>query len=327
MNIGDIIDASCLMLGNYDRAKTQSGSIDLGIIAANNARRYAEKRHDWSQSIVSGEIRIDPVTGGSASSMRVPTWTTPLSTSASGSLTTYGTIGQLVNATWLSNVEEITLTAGGVVVTPETVQVVAKSFDGDVTAVYFLSGLSGAIEATDELVNAVFANTQGATVNIKSFLNFWHADRQLPIKFMDAKLFGHRRQDQELENELMDYERYQTDEGSQHRSLRTVLIRGGQLWLDPMPTDTYDIKVDAYKWFSDYTSDSDTDFFTDKGQDYMLHAVAVELNRLAQRWVPRQEGSLAPPTKERDLALATLIQQDVMMTESGRRGDHYDDDY
>ncbi len=72
--------------------------------------------------------------------------------------------------------------------------------------------------------------------------------------------------------------------------------------------------------FTDIASipvDDLTDYFLLHGFAYMQWATVVELNHLIQRFVPRQEGSIGPPTKERDVQLALLINNDVYATESG----------
>lgn len=60
-----------------------------------------------------------------------------------------------------------------------------------------------------------------------------------------------------------------------------------------------------------------TDYFLTHGFAYMQWATIVELNHLIQRFVPRQEGSLSPPTKERDVQLQLLINNDCFASESG----------
>lgn len=61
-----------------------------------------------------------------------------------------------------------------------------------------------------------------------------------------------------------------------------------------------------------------TDFFLQYGFEYMQWATIVEVNHLVQTFVPRQEGSLAPPEKLRDLAFANFMTWDSYMRESGR---------
>lgn len=98
-----------------------------------------------------------------------------------------------------------------------------------------------------------------------------------------------------------------------------VLTFGGKVYMYPTNlTQDVNVVFDAYVWqplFDDLEAVSP---FLQYGFEYMQWATVVEANHLFQTFVPRQEGSLPPPIKERDDALRRLIDWDVYQYESGR---------
>lgn len=97
-----------------------------------------------------------------------------------------------------------------------------------------------------------------------------------------------------------------------------IYLLGNSFEMSPQPTTAKTIYCSAHLWFDDYTDDADTDWFLDKGQEYMQWACVVELNHIFQTYVPRSEGSLSPPTKARDEALSKLVEYNNFQVESGR---------
>ena len=71
---------------------------------------------------------------------------------------------------------------------------------------------------------------------------------------------------------------------------------------------------------------STTDYFLQRGFPYMMWATICELNYLIKRFVYRQEGNLTAPTKERDEALEALIADDSYAVESTNYHDIRDDE-
>jgi hypothetical protein len=76
--------------------------------------------------------------------------------------------------------------------------------------------------------------------------------------------------------------------------------------LVPAP-DMADVAIDGSFWLPDYVEDTDTDFILEHGFDFMTWQTVIDVNHLLQKFIPRQEGTLAPPTKSRDEALGALI--------------------
>lgn len=97
----------------------------------------------------------------------------------------------------------------------------------------------------------------------------------------------------------------------------TAVFQNNSLSLFPPSTAALDIVIDGNRWLADYTDDTGTDFIMERGAQFMLWAAVCEVNLLFQTFVYRQEGSLQPPTAERDAALQVLMDWDSYLTSSG----------
>lgn len=97
----------------------------------------------------------------------------------------------------------------------------------------------------------------------------------------------------------------------------TAIVHGTKIALSPISDETVPVAVTGYVWADDYVDDTSTDWFLDRGFAYMQWATICELNHMLLKFVPRQEGTLAPPEKNRDLALESLIVVDSYSTEGG----------
>lgn len=97
-----------------------------------------------------------------------------------------------------------------------------------------------------------------------------------------------------------------------------INLHGRKIFTYPYNTEDVLLYVDVNRWLQDYLLDSDTDQFLVHGFEFMQWATIVETNRLLQRFVIRQEGNLPPPTAERDRALQDFIEWDIYQTEADR---------
>lgn len=77
-----------------------------------------------------------------------------------------------------------------------------------------------------------------------------------------------------------------------------------------MPEQDATVVLEGNRWMAPYEDDEDTDFLLQDGFDFMMWATIVELNHLNQKFVPRQEGSLPPPVHARDEAWMSLVAHD-----------------
>jgi hypothetical protein len=92
-----------------------------------------------------------------------------------------------------------------------------------------------------------------------------------------------------------------------------LTIAGRFAHLNPVSTQQ-DLIISGQVWMEPYTSQTDTDFLLQNGFEYMMWAVIVEMNHLLLKYVPRQEGTLSPPTNARDAAFNALVLWDSHST-------------
>lgn len=105
--------------------------------------------------------------------------------------------------------------------------------------------------------------------------------------------------------------RYRKDLTTDQDARRTqVVVRGDYLHLDPGSSESVSLVVDGYRWMADYTADADTDFFVLHGTTFMMYSAMCEVNHLIKAFVPRTEGNLPPPTRERDEQFGVLLDWD-----------------
>lgn len=90
--------------------------------------------------------------------------------------------------------------------------------------------------------------------------------------------------------------------------------QGSKLYLAPASQFTFPVTVqlDVVNWLSDYTGDSDTDFITTYGSDFLMWQGVLELNKYWKQFTARTEGNVNEEevAQFRDTALAALIQWD-----------------
>lgn len=97
-----------------------------------------------------------------------------------------------------------------------------------------------------------------------------------------------------------------------------VVTNGTSISFHPAQTNALVIRMDAYKWFDDYTADSNTDWFTIHAADYLMWQGIVEANHLTESFAYRQDGNLPPPEKHAERCLQEIIFNDSMEHETAR---------
>lgn len=115
--------------------------------------------------------------------------------------------------------------------------------------------------------------------------------------------------------------RYPSDAEISSSVCRRRLVQvGQQIFSYPLGTtgQLSKLRLNAYTWMAEYIIGTETDFMTEHGHDYLKWSAIVEVNYLHQKFVPRQEGNLAPPTTLADQALAALISWDEYVVETAR---------
>lgn len=105
----------------------------------------------------------------------------------------------------------------------------------------------------------------------------------------------------------------------------SVVQRGRKLFLYPgfsgQDPQSITLYIDGYGWLNPYGSVEDVtepeDFIVENGLAYLQWATICELNKMFATFVPRQEGNLSEPTKERDEALKQLVLWDDYLEVEG----------
>lgn len=93
----------------------------------------------------------------------------------------------------------------------------------------------------------------------------------------------------------------------------TLAYQNGQtIFLHPF-TSTTTVRMNVCRWMPDYTTGSDTDFFTAYGPEVLQWAAVLEVNKYFRKFAEKQEGNIDEVAVKtmRDEALRTLIEWDV----------------
>jgi hypothetical protein len=141
----------------------------------------------------------------------------------------------------------------------------------------------------------------------------------IPLDFTRADIpIERERTELEFSDNLWPSNRYPSDADLLARGTASSIIqRGRTLFLYPGFTDSavdtsVDLTIEGFAWLPDYeTINPDAvapeDFIVENGYAYLQWAIICELNQIFQKFVPRQEGNLPPPEKQRDAALQRLL--------------------
>lgn len=219
--------------------------VDLLLLALNNARKVAEKFHDFSICRKRGYLSV----------LTSANWTTP---------------------TWFS------------VPTPTVVMRKVKNWFLRVEG----TGASGEFGGVDRAIRAISQDQVSALYSRQDY-------RDAPLN--PALRYASDSDANSIEQPLM---------GQTY-----VIIDGRRVLLYPTPTVAQVVVVDGFHWWTDWTVDADTDWWTDYGAEFLIYRAMVEANRLVTQFVGNQEGNLAPPQKEADRSLAELVSLDMDSTD------------
>jgi hypothetical protein len=98
-----------------------------------------------------------------------------------------------------------------------------------------------------------------------------------------------------------------------------LLHEGDDYWIhsDAGTSDTvYDLRLNIQEFVAPYTSDDDTDFFTEYAHTYLFwHAIIVG-NAMVGVFLPRQEGALDVPQAQLESSWAALLDWDNALVQS-----------
>jgi len=146
-------------------------------------------------------------------------------------------------------------------------------------------------------------------------------DNYQPIRTISRKLAARRMRDSlDLRQVLDDDYRYLAD-GEKPTYLYQMAVVHGD-WLEFVPKYEGEIRIDGNKWAEDWAGlDDDGGPWLTFGFDFLQWQVILELNHMLQVFVPREEGSLAPPEKMRDYAWQNFIEWDSAHADSNLQPD------
>lgn len=99
-----------------------------------------------------------------------------------------------------------------------------------------------------------------------------------------------------------------------------AIIDGHVLKIYPTPTEEVEVTVKGYAWMDNYVwpaGSETTDWLINNGFDFLQWQSIIEMNHIVKIFVPRQEGSLAPPERLRDAAWESLLVCDSVGIEGG----------
>lgn len=312
-------------------------SVDLFLVALNNALRNAQLLHSFELSRVSATLAIDGATGGALAdaviSGAVSEIFTVTSTAAAGNYTRQGSFSGyplyvLAGATTyflFYNADAATyvistilttgaLTTGWVPATDLTQPTGSYSTNvGGTTGTATVALASVATWAgLKEVVAIRRSNVDGTTVP----LDFTRAD--IPIE--------RDRTHRELNDYYDPRERYPSDADILNSGDNTSIIqRRGTLFIYPTPTvvssDDLNVVLEAYAWLPTIdavgtSAAADPNFLLTYGADWLQWSIIEELNYRFQTFVPRTEGNLGTPTDLKNEAWRNLLLWDSYMIDS-----------
>lgn len=312
-------------------------SVDLFLVALNNATKNALLGHNFEMSRVTATLDIDGTTGGSLDSAvisgSVNETLTVTSTAAAGTYLRTGGFGGYplyvlegatsyflyFNAAAASYVIATTLTTGALTdfwlpATDLTEPVGSYVGQGAAagTAVVTVA-TSAAWPSLKEVVAVQRVQADGSHVP----LDFSRAD--IPIER------------DRTSRELADYydarERYPSDADILNNGDNTAIIqRRRSLFVYPPQLNTatgdpLSVRLEAYAWLPTFdavggVNATAPNFLFEHGADWLQWEIILELNYYFQTFVPRQEGVLAPPIQARDTAWRNLLLWDSYMVDS-----------
>lgn len=156
------------------------------------------------------------------------------------------------------------------------------------------------------------------TYDLKSISHVWRVatdGTKYPVRWMTRAKWVTEKMDilNKIGRTSLDEERYPYDGLNQDQcwdSTVYVLV-GNRLVCEPPNTEEISLVIDGQAWMTSYAMTThETDWLADKGKAFLMFAAICEANLLIQTFVPRQEGSLPPPTAERDTHFTALMDWD-----------------
>lgn len=312
---GPAILDSTLDLGG-DASARATKIANLFLVAANNARKRAEMKHDFSFAdvTVSGIIPSDN-SGLGYEECYMTRYTGTLVVAGGAGAGTLTVAGMPHNGEAIVLITDQANETGIYVRRPFTLSTHTSPYSGNttVTSTKWADGTYTVwcYSLPDGRTNYVPYDPK-RLVNIKTVGHPWYYDTEAdlwrPIRFTTQNLLA----DKLIEN----LDRQPDNQVTYDQPW--ILGFGRRFYTYPTSSDAISLKIDVNRWMPAYVNSTDTDFFLEQGFEYMMYACIVELNHLLKVFVIRQDGNLPPPTTERDQALEEFIRWDVFQNEQNQ---------
>jgi len=298
--------------GSAQSEKSLDAQIDEAILAAaNNARKYAERLHEFSFSERIGRATL--TSGCPLSLNHVPVKKFSRDRNAVE-------IENAIRLDWDENEWPELVLEGE----PPKTNIESVSFHGAATTGFEVGKKYHVIEIGENSDNDYVLRlgiAPGELPDISGY-TIW-ADTAEFARFKTVKnvnlydmrtrlsvpIRTHMRRTESIRNQRINmlsfYDPYPHEPWTEHTREPQAICTGEFITVEP-PGDTA-ITVDGNVWLPEYTKCTDTDQILQNGFDFMMWQSIVEVNHMLLKFVPRQEGTIAPPTQARDVALESLI--------------------
>lgn len=311
-------------------------SVDLFLVAANNALRNAQLLHNFELSRVTATLAIDGTNGGDLDDAVIVNTGNDVYTVDAGDAagdyyhqgsyagypmfvvsgsTVYFLYYNPTEATYLVSTEltDDAPTDGWMPATDQTDPVGAYNFFGGASGSFNITLTDQTLwNGIKEVVAIRRSNTDGTTVP----LAFTRPD--IPIE--------RDRTTRELSDYYDPRERYPSDADILNQGNNTSIIqRRRTLFVYPTPssttTDDLNVVLEAYAWLPNFTTvgsvnDTDQNFLLTYGSDWFQWCLIEELNYYFKTFVPRTEGNLLTPNELKQEAWRNLLLWDTYMIDA-----------
>lgn len=313
---------------------TVSG-LDLFLVAANNARKAAERLHNFNNARIRGTISVPGSTGVSLATASIEgqeiTLTGVTTPATAGTYTLLGNVNGLpawrgsggVSAFFIYyNSTLANYTIGTAISSAAPSIYWVKASDNFNPLGTYNPGAGAASSTVATATNLRISKWKEITAASRT-----SADGSAhPIDFTRSDIALERdRYELELSDDFWPTNRYPSDADFLSNSAASTLVQlGNSLYIHPRDTtvtSSLEIDLEGFGWMNDYTATdltatSPVDFFCEFGGDWLLWCVIIEANYRWKTFVPRTEGNLAPPEQARAEAWRDLLLWDSYLVDS-----------
>lgn len=320
MDIGTLKNLYAAYIGRSSAADlnpstlTPAGpNIDLGLVAANNARRAAERAHDFRFSELNLSLNITSAGGllSTAYSDATPTVTGTVSPSVDGVYNYAGIYNGLPFYAQPVSPPMFFLFYNGTA----WILTADLNFSADYWNLITASASpNGTYAANGAYSGTPIVTTGAAAIAVKrvKYVSLPLDDSTFePVEFVAQDQFEARLR------ELTGRTQFVSSATLPSLGYSLAYQLGQTVYLTPgSATLPIVAQLSVVQWLPDYTMDADTDFFTQYGSDYLQWAGILEVNKLFRRFAPKQEGNIDEPAIQAaaDAALQEFIAWDNSIT-------------